>query len=87
MKGRDKLYEGGYLMDRKLVKTDSFHSLLFVVSVIVTAALLSKSRKTLQRPVRFSGFKSVRILCFAVNFCELYYPLYCRLPLHYLLLN
>ena len=30
----------------------------------VTAALLSKSRKTLHRPVRFSGFKSVRILCF-----------------------
>ena len=29
----------------------------------VTAALLSKSRKTLHRPVRFSGFKSVRILC------------------------
>ena len=29
-----------------------------------TAALLSKSRKTLHRPVRFSGFKSVRILYF-----------------------
>ena len=28
-----------------------------------TASLLSKSRKTLLRPVRFSGFKSVRILC------------------------
>ena len=32
--------------------------------VCVTAALLSKSTKTLHRPVRFSGFKSVRILCF-----------------------
>ena len=36
MKGRGKLYEGGYLMGRKVVKTVSFHSLLFVVSVMAT---------------------------------------------------
>ena len=34
------------------------------VIAYATAALLLKSRKTLHRPVRFSGFKSVRILCF-----------------------
>ena len=40
----------------------------FISIIIVTAALVPKSSKTLHRPVRFSGFKSVRILCFAVKF-------------------
>ena len=41
----------------------------------VTADLLSKTRKTLHRPVGFSGFNSVRILCYCSYFCELFYPI------------
>ena len=47
----------------KSVSNSTYESILGA-SKCVTAALLSKSRKTLHRPVRFSGFRSVLILCF-----------------------
>ena len=43
---------------------NSLPSTVRVGGSIVAAALLSKSSKTLHRPVRFSGFKSFRIFCF-----------------------
>ena len=50
----------------------------------VTAALLSKIRKALKRPLHFSGYESFHVLSlFAVNFCELFESLNCRFPLHY----
>ena len=43
---------------------DELYDFYIAIMKISTAALLSKSRKTLLGPVRFGGFKSVRILCF-----------------------
>ena len=58
---------------------NSSKSTMFYTLSPVTAALLSKSRKTLHRPVRFSGFKSVRIFL-QVTFVNsiIRYTLECR---------
>ena len=49
------------------------------------AATLKKIMKILICSVRFGGFKFVLIKHSAVRFCDLHYPLHCRLPLHYLI--
>ena len=47
-----------------------------------------KVKENFTPPSSFQRFQICPdIVFFAVNFCELYYPLYCRIPLHYLLFN
>ena len=52
-----------YVSNHKIRQKRLLKRVRYDVTRAVTAALLSKSRKTLHRPVRFSGFKSVRKLC------------------------